>query len=188
MSEVWVPVAGYEGCYEVSSMGNVRSLDRTVKRTDGVSARLKGKLLQPSIGGNGYQLVSLYRNLKVSKHYVHILVAAGFCSRGVDVEVVRHMNGDCVDNRATNLAWGSYVDNAQDTLAHGRNPQVNKVHCPRGHELERPNLTASMLKHGHRQCLACNRARSIIRRGTRSKADFQALSDSYYTDIMRSAA
>lgn len=186
--EEWRAIAGYEGFYEVSNLGAVRSLPRAVLRTDGQTTHLRGRRLRGCLGKNGYELVSLYFDLRMKKHYVHVLVATAFHARPEDAEVVRHLNGDRRDNRAENVTWGTYTENAADTLAHGMNYQVNKETCRRGHELAPPNLTASMAKHGHRQCLACNRAHGRIRYRKLPPESLQAVSDSYYADIMRSAA
>lgn len=60
-TERWLPVPGWEGFYEVSDYGNVRSVDRTITRSDGQKRRFKGKTLSPGTNRHGYPLVVLSR-------------------------------------------------------------------------------------------------------------------------------
>lgn len=105
--EVWSAIRGLEGSYEVSSLGSVRSLDRLVVASNGVERRYRGRMLQPSIAGSGpgskgYRQVVLpgYRTVLVSS-----LVAEAFLGprRG---RVVRHADGDTLNDRADNLEYG----------------------------------------------------------------------------------
>ena len=100
MEEIWKSIPGYEGTYEVSNMGNVRSLDRTVLMKDGKKRFQKGRVLKTS-GGKNYRLVTL----GVVNHPVHRLVACLFVSNPYNFPVVNHINEDKNDNRAVNLEW-----------------------------------------------------------------------------------
>jgi len=112
VNEEWRPVARYEGLYEVSSLGRVRSLDITV-RNSAMGVRLrKGRLLRTKIPRHGYQMVSLSKNSVVTGHLVHRLVAAAFCpTPSIPNATVNHLNSDRMDNRATNLEWCSQSAN-----------------------------------------------------------------------------
>ena len=78
-AERWKPVTGYEGIYEVSNHGRVRSVDRTITCSDGRVRRHKGKVLSAGLSKRGgYPLVSLYTQGKNQSHYVHSLVAETF--------------------------------------------------------------------------------------------------------------
>ena len=117
--EVWRPVDGYEGLYEVSNMGEVRSVARWVSCRTGKRLS-EGVILARRVSVGHYWSVSLSRNSKYEKCLVHRLVAKAFCpGSGV---VVRHLDGDGFNNNASNLAWGSYEDNEADKLRHGRRP------------------------------------------------------------------
>lgn len=97
MEEIWKSVEGYEGLYEVSNMGNVRSLKR--KTT-------KGKLLNPILDKDGYLRVTLSKNNNAKGHRVHRLVALAFvdgCS--LENNIINHKNEIKTDNRAENLEW-----------------------------------------------------------------------------------
>lgn len=160
MSEAWRPVRGYEGLYEVSDQGRVRSLDRIVGAARGGTKRMKSRVLQPRPLKRGYQRVSLSRDGRPRDVYIHRLVAEAFLGECPPGSEVCHRNGDPGDNRVLNLRWGSHGSNVQDTVTHGRHGMRNRVKCPAGHPLERPNLSRSSTS---RHCLACHRASAYFR-------------------------
>lgn len=116
-TEIWKPVKGYEGLYEVSNLGNVRSLDRYIETKKGKCFR-KGRMRKPFISNAGYKIVSL-----CSKRYlVHRLVANAFCENP-DRErfnVVDHINTDTLDNRAENLRWCDTAGNLANPISRER--------------------------------------------------------------------
>ena len=105
MSE-WKPVKDYEGIYEVSNDGQVRSLDRT----DCAGRSLKGKILTGMNHSLGYHTVKLARDGSYKVAYVHRLVAQAFLGDS-DLQV-DHINGDKRDNRVENLEWVTHSENA----------------------------------------------------------------------------
>lgn len=116
MIERWKPVVGYEGRYEVSDHGNVRSLDRF----DSIGNRqIKGRTLKPIAGTHGYLAVSLHNGGR-RVGFIHRLVLEAFvgpCPHGMEA---RHFpNRDRTDNRLANLKWGTSADNEADKLMHG---------------------------------------------------------------------
>lgn len=184
----WRPVAGYEGHYEVSDQGNVRSIDRVVINRDGVKRTLRGKMLRPGDGGTGHLIVSLNLNGVASSKKVHRLVLAAFvgpCPAGL---VVCHNNGDPTDNRLSNLRYDTYSENLHDRVRHGVHHNTNKTRCPRGHLLESPNLVAYGARRGHRNCLACSRTRPYIRSHPELRDNLQIISDQYYAAIIAEKA
>lgn len=117
MTQVWRPVVGYEGYYEVSNDGFVRSLDRDVLAKGRRTYTRRGKQLAGHIQ-EGYWRVGLTKpNGKIRNWPVHRLVCEAFhgVRPGVGI-VVRHLNGISTDNRAENLAWGTSKDNHDDCL------------------------------------------------------------------------
>lgn len=185
-TENWRDIPGWEGYYQVSDHGRVRSVDRVVDRSDGRRNRLRGKVLSLSARASGHIGVTLRRG-KLTTYGVHQLVAAAFIGPRPEGMEVCHNNGDPADNRVENLRYGTRSENTRDRVDHGTHPHTRRTHCPRGHALESPNLVARDSRRGYRACLACSRAQSYIRHGYRDRSEFQQVSDSYYDDIVRDA-
>ena len=165
MSEQWLPVVGYEGFYEVSDMGRVRSLDRAtpMKTATGkmTMRRVAGRILKPGTAGRGYPYVNLMREHKRQKtRDVHRLVLEAFVGPKPDGLVTRHLNGDRLDNRLENLAYGTYSENMADNLRHGTHSMLSKTHCIRGHELIPENCYPRGLALGKRDCMLCCKIRN----------------------------
>lgn len=116
MNEQWRGVPGYEGYYEVSDQGRVKSLDRKINVKTGKRA-LKEKILRPSELSNGYYIVGLSRNGRSTTKYVHKLVAEAFLDHVPCKykEIVDHINHDKKDNRVDNLRVVSPRENASNT-------------------------------------------------------------------------
>ena len=106
--ENWKAIPGYEGLYEVSDLGNVRSLPRP---------RTKGGVLKQGKTTEGYKQVALCREGKSSQRLVHRLVLLAF--KGPSDLETRHLNGVNTDNALLNLEYGTGVENAQDRAIHG---------------------------------------------------------------------
>ena len=116
-TEIWKPINGYEGLYEVSNLGNVRSLDRYIETKKGKCFR-KGRMRKPFISNAGYKIVSLCSK----KYLVHRLVANAFCENP-DRErfnVLDHINTDTLDNRAENLRWCDTAGNLANPISRER--------------------------------------------------------------------
>jgi hypothetical protein len=117
-NENWKPVVGYEGLYEVSDQGNVRSVDRWVNGRFCIR-RYPGKLLSKVLDKDGYYYVTLSANSKRRQGVVHRLVAAAFIGPCPDGCQVRHKNAIRTDCRPFNLEYGTAQDNANDRQKHG---------------------------------------------------------------------
>lgn len=106
MTEVWKDILGYEGLYQVSSLGRVRSLDRIVKCGRGSGKRvIHGQLIKPMIDRGGYQCVNLYLNQHLKVMKVHRLVASVFIPNPNNLPQVNHKNEIKTDNKVSNLEW-----------------------------------------------------------------------------------
>lgn len=107
MEEIWKDIKGYEGLYQVSNTGKVRSLDRKVW-----NYTKKGRILKMHNNGHGYYNVSLHNKEKTEKHaYIHILVAKAFIPNPNNYEQVNHKDFDKSNNSANNLEWVSRKQN-----------------------------------------------------------------------------
>lgn len=115
MEEIWKDIEGYEGIYRVSTLGRIRSLDRTVecKYKNGLVyyKNLKGRIIKPAKGTSGYLGVGLARGGKVKSKMVHRFVAKAFIPIIKGKEEVNHINGDKHDNRVSNLEWVTPSEN-----------------------------------------------------------------------------
>lgn len=112
--EIWKDVKGFEGYYEVSDLGRVRSVDRVVVDTVRNCERLlKGKLLVQRDNGNGYKTVMFCKEHKLYNKYVHILVAEAFIPNTDNLPQVNHKDEDKSNNCVDNLEWctGKYNSN-----------------------------------------------------------------------------
>lgn len=125
MIEAWKAVVGFEGLYEVSDLGRVRSLTRQILmnrrlpngETIKVQKSITGRVLAPGTVKSGHQIVILGRG---NPRLVHALVLAAFVGPRPDGADSCHKDGDPANNRLINLRWGSRSDNVQDMLDHGR--------------------------------------------------------------------
>lgn len=116
--EIWLPVPGFVGYYEVSNMGRVRSISRIIRQKDGTLYRLRGRVLRPTPGG--YLHVSLRKNNVTTTFGVHILVLQAFEGpRPSWGKHSRHLDGNHYNNRASNLKWGTAKQNQEDRIRHG---------------------------------------------------------------------
>lgn len=111
MTEIWLPVSGYESLYEVSNYGNVRSLDRSVNARGGSTATRKGRILVPTEGGNGYLRVCLARGRAKEYRSIHRLVAFAFLQARTGANFVNHKDLNKTNNRADNLEWVTCSEN-----------------------------------------------------------------------------
>ena len=112
MSEVWVDIPNYEGFYQVSDVGRVRSVDRVVTDRDGIMRKYKGRVLKPSIIHSGYEQVGLCNDGGCNVKKVHRLVLETFEPHvNMDDLDVNHIDGNKLNNRLTNLEWLTRRDN-----------------------------------------------------------------------------
>lgn len=125
LNEVWRPVKGYEGLYEVSNYGRVKSLDRVRKSSKNAVAVVKGRILKsaPGKNGNGYPKVVLCKNGERENYYVHRLVMEAFVPNPDNLPCINHkdesrnnnfvfVNEDgTVDLEKSNLEWCTYKYN-----------------------------------------------------------------------------
>lgn len=114
--EIWKPVKGYEGLYEVSSHGEIRSVDRLVCDTIGRRYLIKGHLMQLQIGPSGYYQIGLSKDNKSKSHKVHRIVAEAFVPNPDNKGCVDHINTVRTDCRACNLRWVTLLENSNNPI------------------------------------------------------------------------
>ena len=124
MSEIWKAIPNYEGLYEASSSGRVRSIDRIVtqysaKAGKPVPLRRSGKVLCQDLQVTGYFSLTLSKDGVRRTHRVNIVVCKAFHGNPPIGHVCRHLNGIRSDNSASNLCWGTHKENQADRHIHG---------------------------------------------------------------------
>lgn len=125
MTETWRDIPGYEGLYQVSDMGNVKSLDAVIKCSGTVKGNYlsmrKGKMLRPGKMPSGHVSVSLGKNNSVCVHTLVLLAFVGAPAKGFEC---LHNNGVPNDNRLLNLRWGTRSDNLRDKVRLGEGTKL----------------------------------------------------------------
>jgi hypothetical protein len=126
-TERWLPVIRYEGLYEVSDLGRVRSLDRLVGGSRGPASQIsRGRILKPCLGRRGYLHVSLSRDGNVEHCDIHLLVLEAFVGPPKPGQEGRHGPNGKLNNRLTELCWGTRPENCADKLRDGTDNQGMK--------------------------------------------------------------
>lgn len=129
--EIWKDIPNYEGYYQVSNMGRVKSLNRVIVMKNGVSRKTKGLILKQKYEERtGYLIATLYKKHKRKDVLVHRLVAQTFIVNSENKRQVNHINEDKTDNRVENLEWMTAKENSN----HGtRNERIKNTQIKNGY-------------------------------------------------------
>lgn len=157
--ERWLPVVGYEGLYEVSDAGRVRSVDRIGFR----GKRLRGRILAFRMLPNGRPRVSLSRDGVAVDAYPYHLVLEAFAGPRPDGMECLHWDDDSMNNGLPNLRWGTRAENMRDMSRNGGG-NAGLTHCPAGHQYTSENTYIYPGTRKHRGCRTCGRAHSARKR------------------------
>lgn len=144
--ENWLPVPGYEGLYDVSDLGRVRSLPRNTT---------SGKILKFGWHAHGYPQVTLWRDGKGWHPCIHQIVTLAFLGPRPDGLEVRHLDDDPLNNTLANLVYGTRSENKLDTVRLGTHYEANKTHCKYGHEYTAENTYRAPGTPNKRHCRTC---------------------------------
>lgn len=147
--EQWRPIPGWEGRYEASSLGRIKSLKRPFVPED--------RLLRPHLTQDGRWRVILSGGRGLHPGFlVHRLVALAFHGLPpTPKHEVCHGDDDRTNNTAANLRWGTKSENALDAVRNGLHHEVRKTHCAEGHEYSPENTYRT--PQGRRRCRRCRR-------------------------------
>lgn len=114
--EVWKDIPGYEGLYQASSFGRIKSLDKLSSN----NRKIKGKLLKASKDSGGYYMVKLYKDGIKKQINIARLILSTFSRLPVEKEVACHFpDSDINNNNITNLVWNTQLINKSHELLHG---------------------------------------------------------------------
>lgn len=119
MSEVWMPIPGYEGLYEASDHGRIRSIGKEVLLPNGGRRLQPGRVLRPAANSRGYLLVTLHKNRRQATPAVHQLVMLAFVGAPPPGLVVCHGTAGKTDNSLANLTYGTPTQNQADRKRDG---------------------------------------------------------------------
>ena len=122
--EIWKCVTNYEGYYEVSSLGRLRSLDRYRRNKGGGLARVAGKMLKPNLNKDGYYTLHLHKRNARKGFLLSRLVAREFCD-GYSPELqANHKDLNRINNTYTNLEWITLQQNLEHCQVFGAGSRV----------------------------------------------------------------
>lgn len=129
--EIWKDIKGYEGLYQVSNLGRVRSLDRVVVDKNGRKLHYSGKIMTQNKTVDGYPNISLgtYDNKKTIT--IHRLVAEAFIPNPLNLPQVNHKDEDITNNVWTNLEW---CDNGYN-VNYGTGNQRRRINTPKNKKI-----------------------------------------------------
>lgn len=150
MQEIWKDIKGYEGLYQVSNLGRVKSLERTVNvngknqyTTFNIHKKISGKIIKIKETKYGYNQVCLQRNNNKKYLYVHRLVAQAFLPNLKNKPHINHIDCDKNNNNVTNLEWVNPKENVVHSIINGgKQPELMELYT----EIKRLKKENEMLK------------------------------------------
>lgn len=119
MKEVWKDVSGFEGIYEVSNFGRVKSCERVIMRSNGRPMNFPEKVMTPSVNHKGYEIIDMQNHGKRSGGFVHRLVAKAFIPNPENKKTVNHKDGNKRNNHVDNLEWMTNLENMRHGFEKG---------------------------------------------------------------------
>ncbi len=131
----WFDVFGFEGIYEITRSGMIRSVRRYITYKDGRSGYwTDGQRLHPSLSNTGYYYVNLRKDGRLYPRRVHRMLLETFVEpRPVGFEC-RHLDGNKTNNKLENLKWGTPKENSEDMVRHGTSNKGKTFLYKRGEE------------------------------------------------------
>ena len=154
MGETWLPVSGWEGLYEVSDLGRIRTVPRTVAIGSG-HRQIPQRIRKQFPTKAGYMIVVLSRGNEVRSLTVHSLVLTAFVGPRPEGLEACHSDGDKRNNALSNLRWDTKHANYLDAVRIGTRLSPERTHCKHGHELTAENVYFTRRRPDTPQCKKC---------------------------------
>lgn len=151
MEIIWRPIPGWEGLYEASNTGLIRSVDRYRSHYITKKALIRGKLIASKIDRYGYYALQLHGNGKIYSRTVHRLIAQTFVLNPENKTQINHKDGDKLNNHEGNLEWCTVLENQihlRIKLGDKRNFGVPVIQKGMGDEIIKIWPTASSTRRG----------------------------------------
>lgn len=183
MTEIWKDIPGFEGYYQASSSGNIRSLSRRIVQSNGNEYQFTGRILKPFVvkrfGNPSYKQYTLWKDGVRRVAFGRKLVAETFLGpRPEGMEVCHNMPNSSLDDSVKNLRYDTHYNNMQDIKRHKTHNNSIKTHCPRGHNFTDKNT--KIVNHGRgRTCTACLHSKEHVR-WCKQNCNFEQLADLCY--------
>lgn len=126
---MWKTIPGFDGLYEASDDGRIRSATRKITSCTGQEYIHFGKELKPNVVKNGYSIVHLMKDGSRQARYIHRLVAETFIPNETNLPTVNHIDGNKKNCNVQNLEWSSYSGNNQHAYDTGLKPRGEGFYC-----------------------------------------------------------
>lgn len=139
-NEIWKDVKGYEGLYQISNFGIVKSCARIIIRNNGTNLTLSGKVKTPSTTKNGYYYVALWNRNKHKHALLHRILSIAFIPNPENKKEVNHKDGNKKNNSLENLEWVTHQENGMHSYKMGMTPK------PTGNNKKGEEVYNSVLK------------------------------------------
>jgi len=105
--EIWKDIVGYEGIYQISNLGRVKSLERFILRKTNIYSYIRERILKQNLNNWGYFLVNLYKDKKSKSIKVHRFVGFNFIPNPSNLPQINHIDGIKTNNKVENLEWSN---------------------------------------------------------------------------------
>jgi len=172
-TEIWKDIEGYEGFYQVSNYGRVRSLDRDVyylvKGKYKTKRTFYGQIIQCWVNNSGYVIADLTKNNTRKHHLVHVLVAKAFTPNPKNKPCVGHWDCDKTNNRVENLYWCTPIENMENEITlermreSGRKRDVSYLFTKENLEKRRLALIGHITREETKSKISKSRSIPIVR-------------------------
>lgn len=129
MEEIWKDVKGFEGIYQVSNLGNIKTLQRNIYRkgTDRLHYIQPEKILNPPLLPIGYKYMSMHNGGQKKVKSIHSLVAEAFIPNPENKRTINHKDGNKLNNRVDNLEWATDKENLNHALENGLSKRFSLI-------------------------------------------------------------